>query len=115
MTADEALAALMPQPGLVVLMCGLAGSGKTTFSQRLEAKGFARLSFDELVWSRAGRFGVDYDPADYQRHLEAARPVLQERLVALMSSSRCASRAMPAAGSAPRTSATRKISAASRA
>jgi predicted kinase len=83
-TADEALAALTPAPDLVVLMCGLAGSGKTTFSQRLDAKGFARLSIDELVWSTAGRFGLDYAAADYPRQLEAARAVLRDRLVALM-------------------------------
>jgi adenylylsulfate kinase-like enzyme len=28
---------------LVVMMCGLAGSGKTTFSQLLEKEGFVRL------------------------------------------------------------------------
>ena len=75
---------LAPAPGLVVLMCGLAGSGKTTFAQRLEAKGFVRLSFDELVWSTAGRFGLDYKAADYPRHLEATRPVLRGRLTELM-------------------------------
>jgi septin family protein len=32
---------------LVVMMCGVAGSGKTTFSQQLEKEGFVRLSIDE--------------------------------------------------------------------
>jgi GTPase SAR1 family protein len=56
----ELLASLSPEPGLVVLMCGMAGSGKTTFSQRLEASGFTRLSIDEEVWQRFGRYGIDY-------------------------------------------------------
>ncbi|MGE7823289.1 AAA family ATPase [Paenibacillus sp. NPDC093718] len=29
------------------MMCGVAGSGKTTFAQRLEQRGFVRLSIDE--------------------------------------------------------------------
>lgn len=36
---------------LVVMMCGIAGSGKSTFSQHLEKYGFVRLSIDEEVWS----------------------------------------------------------------
>lgn len=79
-----ALESLAPAPGLVVLMCGLAGSGKTTFSQQLEARGFFRLSMDEVVWATAGRFGLDYDAADYPRRLEAARAVTRERLVEAM-------------------------------
>jgi len=82
--AGTALDALTPAPGLVVLMCGLAGSGKTTFSKQLEAKGFARLSMDEELWSTAGRFGVDFEAADYPRHLEAARGVLRHRLIEAM-------------------------------
>ncbi len=80
MTSDEALASLEPAPGLVVLTCGLAGSGKTTFSQALAAKEFARLSMDEIVWE-TGRFGVDFEPDDYPRRLEAARTALRERLI----------------------------------
>lgn len=36
----------------VVLMCGLAGSGKTTYSKQLELQGYVRLSIDEEVWKR---------------------------------------------------------------
>lgn len=36
----------------VVLTCGPAGSGKTTFSKQLEAQGYVRLSIDEEVWKR---------------------------------------------------------------
>ena len=83
MNAADALASLAPAPGLVVLMCGLAGSGKTTFSQRLEHKGFTRLSIDEELW-KAGRFGVDFQPADYPRRLDAARAAMHERLVEIL-------------------------------
>ena len=78
--SERALALLDPSPGLVVLMCGLAGSGKTTFSEQLEAKGFLRLSMDEEVWN-AGRFGLDFPAEDYPKKLDAARTVLRRRLV----------------------------------
>jgi dephospho-CoA kinase len=80
----EAVETLRAAPGLVVLMCGVAGSGKTTFAKLLERKGFARLSIDEEVWSGSGRFGLDSDAADYPRHLEAARGRLRRRLIELM-------------------------------
>ncbi|WP_255398301.1 AAA family ATPase [Salirhabdus sp. Marseille-P4669] len=43
---------------LVIMMCGVAGSGKTTFSQQLEKEGFIRLSIDEEIWATKGRYGV---------------------------------------------------------
>jgi predicted kinase len=55
-----------PAASRVVLMCGIAGSGKTTYAQRLERDGYVRLSIDEEVWRRFGRYGLDYEPAAYQ-------------------------------------------------
>lgn len=49
--------------GVVCLMCGVAGSGKTTVAQQLEARGMVRLSVDEEIWSRFGRYGLDYPPS----------------------------------------------------
>ncbi|MDF2036483.1 AAA family ATPase [Cytobacillus oceanisediminis] len=45
---------------LVVMMCGVAGSGKTTFSKKLEKEGFVRLSIDEEIWAVNGRYGIDF-------------------------------------------------------
>ena len=39
----------------VVLMCGPAGSGKTTYARTLERAGFQRLSIDEEAWARGHR------------------------------------------------------------
>ncbi|WP_407991977.1 AAA family ATPase [Kitasatospora sp. CMC57] len=39
--------------GLVVMMCGLPGSGKSTYARALEGRGYTRLSIDEVVWSRS--------------------------------------------------------------
>lgn len=75
-----ALAALRPDPGLTVLLCGLAGSGKTTFSQELEARGFVRISIDEEIWRTAGRYGLDYPPEAYGSKVAAARAAIREQL-----------------------------------
>lgn len=34
----------------VVLVCGVAGAGKSTLARSLEADGYVRLSFDEAAW-----------------------------------------------------------------
>ena len=38
----------------VVLLCGISGSGKTTFARRLEEEGFTRLSADGIIWEHYG-------------------------------------------------------------
>jgi len=79
-TADGAA----PDVPRVVMMCGVAGSGKTIYAERLEAEGYVRLSIDEEVWSRFGRYGVDYDAAQYPEHSAAAESALRDRLVSLI-------------------------------
>ncbi|MFF2448379.1 AAA family ATPase [Neobacillus sp. NPDC058068] len=69
---------------LVVMMCGIAGSGKTTFSQKLEKAGFVRLSIDEEVWSTNGRYGIDYPIEKYREYLDKAHLRLLEKLVKLI-------------------------------
>lgn len=80
LSIEAALAALEPKAGLTVLMCGVAGSGKTTFSQALEAKGFHRLSIDEEIWRTFGRYGVDYPAEAYPGHVAAARTAIRTAL-----------------------------------
>jgi predicted kinase len=73
-------------PPVVYLLCGLTGSGKTTYARRLEAGGAVRLSVDEEVHARHGRYGVDYPMSEY---FERERPVVEElprRLVELVES-----------------------------
>jgi len=72
----------------VVLLCGLAASGKTTYAQGLEAAGHVRLSIDEEVWTRFGRFGIDYEPARYTELSAIAEEALRGRLVALVEQGR---------------------------
>ncbi|WP_030463434.1 ATP-binding protein [Kitasatospora sp. NRRL B-11411] len=70
--------------GLVVMMCGLPGSGKSTYAQDLERRGYTRLSIDEVVWARTGRDGADLDPAEYERLKSAIEQELWEELIRLL-------------------------------
>jgi predicted kinase len=72
----------------VVLLCGLAGSGKTTYAKHLETQGYMRLSVDEEIWRRFGRYGVDYQPDEYGQHTEVAREAVRARLLALLAEGR---------------------------
>ena len=72
-----------PAKPIVVLICGIAGSGKTTCARELENAGYVRLSIDEEVWERFGRYGVDYSLAQYDEHSAIVERVLRARLVRL--------------------------------
>lgn len=69
---------------LVVMMCGVAGSGKTTFSQQLEKKGFVRLSIDEEIWATHGRWGIDFPMDKFEEHRREAENKLRQRLIQLI-------------------------------
>ncbi|RIW28952.1 ATP-binding protein [Bacillus salacetis] len=69
---------------LGVMMCGIAGSGKTTFSKILEQEGFVRLSIDEEIWAVNGRWGVDFPMEKFEEYRKAAERRLQVRLLKLL-------------------------------
>lgn len=64
----------------VILMCGAAGSGKSTYARRLRAEGYAVLSFDEEAWRRG--FRTHPVPVERGREIHEA---LQRRLLELAS------------------------------
>jgi predicted kinase len=67
----------------VYLLVGLTGSGKASYSARaLEPAGVIRLSVDELIYDKHGRYGVDY-PAESYSALYAATLAEIRSLVAL--------------------------------
>jgi predicted kinase len=68
----------------VYMLCGLTGSGKTTYARSLEAKGIPRLSIDETVFERHGRYDVDYRHSEWEAYEAAARAELDERLQVLL-------------------------------
>lgn len=69
---------------LVVLMCGVAGSGKTTFAQQLVSNGFIRLSIDEEIWKNKGRFGIDYPAENYEQYKAESEMKLRSELINLI-------------------------------
>ena len=73
-----------PEHPEVVLMCGVAGAGKTAIALSLEASGYVRLSVDEEVWAANGRFGIDYPASDYAALSLAARLRLRQQLIELV-------------------------------
>ncbi|WP_131786837.1 AAA family ATPase [Protofrankia symbiont of Coriaria ruscifolia] len=70
--------------GLVVMMCGLPGSGKSTYARALERRGYVRLSIDEVVWVWTGRDAAELDPAEYEHLRSTAEQRLWGDLVRLM-------------------------------
>lgn len=60
----------------VIMMCGVCGSGKTTYAKMKETKGYVRLSIDETMWKEYGQCGIDY-PAEKHEELSS---VVEEHL-----------------------------------
>lgn len=76
-------------PPVAYLLVGLTGSGKTTYAQRvLEPGGATRLSVDELVFERNGRYGLDYPEHEYFEREAPVVAEVRERLVALLAEGR---------------------------
>jgi septin family protein len=61
---------------LIIMMCGVAGSGKTTYAQQLEKEGFVRLSIDEEIWKVNGRYGIDYPAEKYSDDVVVHAPIV---------------------------------------
>ena len=70
----------------VIMMCGLCGSGKTTYALEKEKEGYIRLSIDEEIWKVYGKRGVDYPADKYDELSEQTELQLQKELVRLIKS-----------------------------
>ncbi|WP_405669499.1 ATP-binding protein [Streptomyces sp. NBC_01527] len=74
------------QLSTVVLMCGLPGSGKTTYAMELVRRGYVRLSIDEVVWQRLGQrdAGLVLEAQAFDQLKEEVRREQRQELVELM-------------------------------
>lgn len=68
----------------VIMMCGVCGSGKTTYSKQKEKEGYIRLSIDEEMWNTYGQRGIDYPENQYDILSEKTELVLREKLESLI-------------------------------
>lgn len=73
---------------VVLMTCGIAGSGKTTLAKGIvgELPHFVRLSIDEIIFEKHGIYGVDY-PADdklYDQHQQEAEEIYIRALNGLL-------------------------------
>ncbi|KAK0721060.1 AAA domain-containing protein, partial [Lasiosphaeris hirsuta] len=77
-----------PRP-VVVMTCGIAGSGKSTFSKAIVAQQhptYERLSVDAMIHAKHGIYGVDYPENMYSEYLEEASDQYERRLIELLDS-----------------------------
>ncbi|HEY1488885.1 MAG TPA: AAA family ATPase [Micromonosporaceae bacterium] len=85
---DLVRSSAIPDPPPCYLLCGLTGSGKTTYARQIESVGAVRLSVDEEVFARNGRYGVDYPDHEYPARERPVVAELRARMAALIRAGR---------------------------
>ena len=68
---------------LVLMMCGIAGSGKTTYSKAIVAGNptlWSRLSIDEIIYEKHGMFDKDYPASQYSDYQAEADSIMRKNL-----------------------------------
>lgn len=68
----------------VIMMCGVCGSGKTTYAKQKEKEGYIRLSIDEEMWNNYRKRGVDYPVSEYDRLSEETEKRLRQKMIELI-------------------------------
>jgi predicted kinase len=68
----------------VYMLCGPAGSGKTTYAERLIESGAVKLSLDESMAERHGRAGVDYPITHYPALEQGVLADHRRRLIGML-------------------------------
>jgi len=66
------------------MLCGLPGSGKSTYAQKLASKGLSKLSPDEEVYIRFGRVGIDYPKDQYLKYYEIVLAEFEQKIPELL-------------------------------
>ena len=66
----------------VIMMCGVCGSGKTTYAKKKEKEGYIRLSIDALVWWSVSSYS---DPDNqYEELSEKIEAALRKKMLGLI-------------------------------
>ncbi len=68
----------------VIMMCGVCGSGKTTYAKQKEKEGYIRLSIDEEMWNIYGQKGVDYPEEQYDELSDKVEHILRQKMISLI-------------------------------
>ena len=68
----------------VIMMCGVCGSGKTTYAKQKEQEGYIRLSIDEEMWNIYGQKGIDYSETQYDELSEKVELLLRQKMISLI-------------------------------
>ncbi|CAJ2509073.1 Uu.00g140990.m01.CDS01 [Anthostomella pinea] len=71
---------------VVVMMCGIAGAGKSTLSKAILSThpSFERLSIDTTIAAKHGIYAVDYPPEKSAEYQDEAADECESRLVSLL-------------------------------
>lgn len=71
---------------VVVMTCGIAGSGKSTLSKGIvnELPNFVRLSVDSYIYKTYGLFKIDYPEEKYSEYLDEGQEHVKKELVRLL-------------------------------
>ena len=78
----------MAMTATVVLMCGVPGSGKTSYAKTLERTGYVRLSVDEEMWRLDRELAASFGTPEYFEFTVVVERQLRDRLVELLAESR---------------------------
>ena len=73
---------------IVYMLCGLPGSGKTTWAKKVEAQGVRRIAIDEAVFEKHGRYGQDYSEEQYREFEKHVVASLEQLLLLFLESGR---------------------------
>lgn len=68
----------------VLMLCGLTGSGKSTYAKKLISEGYVKLSIDESMYSEYGVADIDYPGEKYVELEKEVKNKLNSRLKELL-------------------------------
>lgn len=68
----------------VIMLCGLTGSGKSTYAERVISKGYVKISIDEVMYEKYGVAGIDYPDEKYLELEKEVKSELNNQLIKLI-------------------------------